>query len=305
MNRTTSKDTSCECHSGGGKVVIALHPHNTGVRGHQEMRRGGTFKTKPAKRVDELLYNEYLSCGSFVRLMGVVNAKSLHRLKEITVQVQGRQRAAGQSQVPRFPWTRHRVGLGGCSRLFTPSSLLVWMQHSKMASNIFFWVSWRGKKALAEAQFFLQITPKWRKVVQLLSRLERVLLRKLSRKDNLHLLAKPEQRLSPCHLLLPGQTQSQPTSLSEPWEVPMAVLSQRAAPTPGEGEPLLRAVLPGAFSHSFHLQPLWSAASGLALSLGMSGHQDCSLLPSHVEVGSLVGASVKESELLLLTLCSG
>lgn len=51
LNRTTSKDTSCQCHSGGGKVVIALHPHNTGIRGHQEMMQGGKFKTKPTKRV--------------------------------------------------------------------------------------------------------------------------------------------------------------------------------------------------------------------------------------------------------------
>lgn len=35
---------------------------------------------------------------------------------------------------------------------------------------------------------------------------ERVLLRKLSRKNNLHISVKPEQRLSPCHLLLRGQT---------------------------------------------------------------------------------------------------
>lgn len=36
------------------------------------------------------LHNEYLSCGSFARGIGVLNAKSLHRVKEMVVQVQGR-----------------------------------------------------------------------------------------------------------------------------------------------------------------------------------------------------------------------
>lgn len=43
------------------------------------------------KKIEWVLFvNEYLSCGSFVRDKGVLNAKSLHRLKEKTVQVQGR-----------------------------------------------------------------------------------------------------------------------------------------------------------------------------------------------------------------------
>lgn len=170
------------------------------------MMWGGKFKAKPKEWVI-FLHNEYLSWGSFIRLTGVVNAKSLHRLKEITVEVQGRKSIGGQRD--QQPWAcldQAQEWLGECSCLSTPYSLLVWVQHSKMASNTFFCVSWRLKRPLADAQFFLHITPKWRKVVQLLSRSETVLLRKLSRKDKLHLLGKPEQRLSPWHLLLQGQT---------------------------------------------------------------------------------------------------
>lgn len=29
---------------------MALHPHNIGIRGQQEMMGGGKFKTKPTKR---------------------------------------------------------------------------------------------------------------------------------------------------------------------------------------------------------------------------------------------------------------
>lgn len=81
-----SRDTSCEHHGGGIKVKIECNPHNTGTRGRQEMMWGGRLK-----KIERVLFvNEYLSSGSFVRGKGVLNAKSLHRLKEKTVQVQGR-----------------------------------------------------------------------------------------------------------------------------------------------------------------------------------------------------------------------
>lgn len=72
------------------------------------------------------MHNEYLSCGSFVRLTGVVNAKSLHRLKEITVEVQGRKSVGGQRD--QQPWAcldQAQEWLGECSCLSTPYSLLV------------------------------------------------------------------------------------------------------------------------------------------------------------------------------------
>ena len=66
------------------------------------------------------LHNEYLSCRSFVRGTGVVNAKSMHRLKEMTVQVQGRKiyealLHRGAAPVLGVPWTRHGGRLGKCS----------------------------------------------------------------------------------------------------------------------------------------------------------------------------------------------
>lgn len=92
------------------------------------------------------------------------------------------------------------------------------MQHSKMASNTFFCMSWRGKKALPEAQLI---------AAQNGGRLnsyclgQRVLLRKLSRKDNLHVSAKPEAQPlppppawtsphpSPAHSQSPGRNPQQ------------------------------------------------------------------------------------------------
>lgn len=49
-------------------MVIALHPHNIGIRGQQEMMESGKSKTKPTKRGGNFLHNEYLSRGGFDRL---------------------------------------------------------------------------------------------------------------------------------------------------------------------------------------------------------------------------------------------
>lgn len=191
----------------------------------------------------------------------------------------------GATPVLRVPWM---VGgwvsaLGQLHCLFTISSLVVWVQHSRMTANTFFFMSWKGKKLLAEAQFLLHSTPKWGKVVQLLFSSERVLLRKLSRKDDLHTSAKPAQGLSP---LPPSPVWTNPHS--------PAVLSPWAAPTHGEPEPFPRDVLPGASSHIFHLQHRWSSASALALPIGAVWSPDPSPSPQPYESWQLGGSKGEE-----------
>lgn len=92
-------------------------------------------------------------------------------LKKLLYMFRGGKGVAGQRSEPspRAPLEQAQ-GKAGWVQLpvHTLLSTCV-MQHSKMASNTFFCMSWRGKKALPEAQLFLHSSPKWRKVDQLLS----------------------------------------------------------------------------------------------------------------------------------------
>lgn len=207
----------------------------------------------------------------------------------------------GVSQVPGLPWTRHRGRLSGCSCLFTPSSLLVWMQYSKWHQICFSACLGEKKRHWLRHNSFFISPQNGERLYSYCPGQRDSVARKAQQERQLHLLAKPEQRVSSCHLLLLDKPTPYPTSLSEPWEVP--ALSPRAAPILGSVSP----------SSGLCSQEL-SATSFINILTEVQhlawhchwGCLNCPLLPSHMEGGSLVGASMKRSELFLLTLlCSG